>query len=168
MIRVREVRAIGPEGDQLGILPVEKALAMAEELELDLVEVAPLAQPPVCKIMDYGRFKYHQAKKAAEAKKRQVVIQVKEVKIRPKTEEHDFQVKLKKVKEFLEEGDKVKVTVMFRGREVTLPERGLERLERMVQNLDGIAKVEAPPRREGRTMFMMLAPVGKPAGKPPA
>jgi translation initiation factor IF-3 len=161
MIRVREVRTIGPEGDQLGILPIERALAMAEELELDLVEVAPMASPPVCKIMDYGRYKYHMAKKAAEAKKRQVVIQVKEVKIRPKTEEHDFQVKLKKVHEFLDEGNKVKVTVMFRGREVTLPEKGLEQLEKMVEGLEGVAKVEAPPRREGRTMFMMLAPQAK-------
>ncbi len=142
----------------MGILPIERALAMAEELELDLVEVAPMASPPVCKIMDYGRYKYHMAKKAAEAKKRQVVIQVKEVKIRPKTEEHDFQVKLKKVHEFLDEGNKVKVTVMFRGREVTLPEKGLEQLQKMVENLEGLAKVESPPRREGRTMFMMLAP----------
>jgi len=145
----------------LGILPIERALAMAEELELDLVEVAPMASPPVCKIMDYGRYKYHMAKKAAEAKKRQVVIQVKEVKIRPKTEEHDFQVKLKKVHEFLDEGNKVKVTVMFRGREVTLPEKGLEQLEKMVEHLEGVAKVESPPRREGRTMFMMLAPQAK-------
>jgi len=145
----------------LGILPIERALAMAEELELDLVEVAPMASPPVCKIMDYGRYKYHMAKKAAEAKKRQVVIQVKEVKIRPKTEEHDFQVKLKKVHEFLDEGNKVKVTVMFRGREVTLPEKGLEQLEKMVEHLEGMAKVESPPRREGRTMFMMLAPQAK-------
>jgi len=165
MIRVREVRTIGPEGDQLGILPIERALAMAEEQELDLVEVAPMASPPVCKIMDYGRYKYHMAKKAAEAKKRQVVIQVKEVKIRPKTEEHDFQVKLKKVHEFLDEGNKVKVTVMFRGREVTLPEKGLEQLQKMVENLEGVAKVESPPRREGRTMFMMLAPQVKAQAK---
>jgi len=165
MIRVREVRTIGPEGDQLGILPIERALAMAEEAELDLVEVAPMASPPVCKIMDYGRYKNNMAKKAAEAKKRQVVIQVKEVKIRPKTEEHDFQVKLKKVHEFLDEGNKVKVTVMFRGREVTLPEKGLEQLQKLLENLEGIAKVESPPRREGRTMFMMLAPQVKAQAK---
>jgi translation initiation factor IF-3 len=161
MIRSREVRTIGPEGDQLGILTIEKALAMAEELELDLVEVAPLARPPVCKIMDYGRFKYHQAKKAQEAKKHQTVIQVKEVKVRPKTEEHDFQVKLKKIQEFLAEGDKVKVTVMFRGREVTLPERGLEQLHKMLAQLEEVAKVEQQPRMEGRTMFMLLAPTAK-------
>jgi translation initiation factor IF-3 len=158
MIRTREVRTIGPEGDQLGILPIEKALALAEELELDLVEVAPLARPPVCKIMDYGRFKYHQAKKAQEAKKHQTVIQVKEVKVRPKTEEHDFIVKVKKIREFLEEGDKVKVTVMFRGREVTLPERGLDQLQKMIAQLEDVAKVEQSARMEGRTMFMMLAP----------
>lgn len=161
MIRSREVRTIGPEGDQLGILTIERALAMAEELELDLVEVAPLARPPVCKIMDYGRFKYHQAKKAQEAKKHQTVIQVKEVKVRPKTEEHDFQVKLKKIQEFLAEGDKVKVTVMFRGREVTLPERGLEQLHKMLAQLEDVSKVEQPPRMEGRTMFMLLAPSAK-------
>ena len=131
---------------------------MAEELELDLVEVAPLARPPVCKIMDYGRYKYHLAKKAAEAKKRQTVVQLKEVKVRPKTESHDFEVKLKKVREFLGEGNKVKVTVMFRGREVTIPEKGLEQLQKMLERLQDEAKVESPPKREGRTMYMMLAP----------
>lgn len=161
MIRAREVRTIGAEGDQLGILPLEKALALAEEQNLDLVEVAPLARPPVCKIMDYGRFKYQQSKKAQEAKKRQTVVQVKEVKVRPKTEIHDFQVKLKKVREFLDEGNKVKVTVMFRGREVTLPQKGLEQLQKMVDELGAEAKVETPPKREGRTMFMMLAPAAK-------
>lgn len=145
----------------MGILTIERALAMAEELELDLVEVAPLARPPVCKIMDYGRFKYHQAKKTQEAKKHQTVIQVKEVKVRPKTEEHDFQVKLKKIQEFLAAGDKVKVTVMFRGREVTLPERGLDQLQKMLAQLEDAAKVEQPPRMEGRTMFMFLAPSAK-------
>jgi translation initiation factor IF-3 len=165
MIRAREVRTIGPEGDQLGILPLERALAMAEELELDLVEVAPLARPPVCKIMDYGRFKYQQSKKAQEAKKRQSVIQVKEVKVRPKTEEHDFQVKLKKAREFLAEGNKVKVTVMFRGREVTLPQKGFEQLQKMIDHLGEEAKVESPAKREGRTMFMMLAPAAKPQTK---
>ncbi len=162
MIVTREVRAIGHEGDQLGILPLERALAMAEELELDLVEVAPLARPPVCKIMDYGRYKYHLAKKAVEAKKRQTVVHLKEVKVRPKTESHDFEVKLKKVREFLGEGNKVKVTVMFRGREVTIPEKGLEQLQKMLARLQDEAKVESPPKREGRTMYMMLAPgVGK-------
>jgi translation initiation factor IF-3 len=158
MIRVREVRTIGAEGDQLGILPIEKALEMAEQLEMDLVEVAPQARPPVCKIMDYGKYKYHLAKKAQEAKKRQAVIQIKEVKIRPKTEEHDFQVKLKRIHDFLEEGDKVKVSVMFRGREVTLPEKGLTQLNRMIAELGEDAKVEQMPRMEGKTMLMMLAP----------
>lgn len=139
------------------MLTLERALAIAEEQSLDLVEVAPLARPPVCKIMDYGRFKYHQAKKNQEAKKRQTVVLVKEVKVRPKTDEHDFQVKLKKVREFLGEGNKVKVTVMFRGREVTLPEKGLQQLRRMTEELGAEAKVESPARMEGRTMFMMLA-----------
>lgn len=158
MIRVREVRAIGADGAQLGILTIERALEMAEELEMDLVEVAPNARPPVCKIMDYGKYKYHLAKKSAEAKKRQAVIHIKEVKVRPKTEEHDFQVKVKKIRDFLAEGDKVKVTVMFRGREVTIPEKGLQQLTRMVETIGDDAKVEQPPRMEGRTMSMMLAP----------
>ncbi|RMG89034.1 MAG: translation initiation factor IF-3 [Candidatus Dadabacteria bacterium] len=165
MIRVREVRTIGPDGSQLGILPIERALALAEEMDMDLVEVAPQARPPVCKIMDYGRYKYHQAKKAQEARKRQVQTQVKEVKVRPKTDEHDFQVKLKKVREFLGEGHKVKVTVMFRGREVTLPERGLQQLQRMVEELGDEAKVEQAPRMEGRNMFMLLSPPPRAAKK---
>ncbi|GAB4264250.1 MAG: translation initiation factor IF-3 [Deferrisoma sp.] len=165
MIRVREVRTIGPDGSQLGILPIERALALAEEMDMDLVEVAPQARPPVCKIMDYGRYKYHQAKKAQEARKRQVQTQVKEVKVRPKTDEHDFQVKLKKVREFLDEGHKVKVTVMFRGREVTLPERGLQQLQRMVEELGDEAKVEQAPRMEGRNMFMLLSPPPRAAKK---
>lgn len=158
MIRVREVRTIGADGAQLGILPIEKALEMAEEQDMDLVEVAPTARPPVCKIMDYGKYKYHLAKKTAEAKKRQAVIHIKEVKVRPKTEEHDFQVKVKKIRDFLESGDKVKVTVMFRGREVTLPEKGLTQLSRMIEELGEDAKVEQTPRMEGRTMSMMLSP----------
>lgn len=165
MIRVREVRTIGPDGAQLGILPIEKALEMAEEQEMDLVEVSPTARPPVCKIMDYGKFKYHLAKKTAEAKKRQTVIHIKEVKVRPKTEEHDFQVKVKKIRDFLNEGDKVKVTVMFRGREVTLPEKGMSQLSRMIEELGEDAKVEQTPRMEGRTMSMMLAPGPKKLGK---
>ena len=165
MIRAREVRTIGPDGAQLGILPLERALAIAEEMDMDLVEVAPMARPPVCKIMDYGRFKYHQAKKAQEARKRQVQIQVKEVKIRPKTDEHDFRVKLKKVRDFLGEGHKVKVTVMFRGREVTLPQKGLAQLEKMLENLGDEARVENHPRMEGRSMSMMLAPANRPAKK---
>ena len=158
MIRVREVRTIGADGSQLGILPIERALEMAEEQDMDLVEVAPTARPPVCKIMDYGKYKYHLAKKSAEAKKRQAVIHIKEVKVRPKTEEHDFQVKVKKIRDFLSAGDKVKVTVMFRGREVTLPEKGLTQLNRMIEELGEDAKAEQTPRMEGRTMSMMLSP----------
>jgi translation initiation factor IF-3 len=162
MIRVREVRAIDDEGEQLGILTIDQAMDLAESKDMDLVEVAPNARPPVCKIMDYGKFKYHQSKKAQEAKKRQAIIHVKEVKVRPKTEEHDFQVKLKKVRDFLAIGDKVKVTVMFRGREVTIPEKGLAQLKRMIKELGEEIKVEAAPKMEGRTMFMMLSgPVKK-------
>ncbi len=159
------MRTIGPDGSQLGILSLERALGIAEEQELDLVEVAPLARPPVCKIMDYGRFKYHQAKKAQEARKRQTTIQIKEVKIRPKTDEHDYQVKLKRARSFLAEGHKVKVTVMFRGREVTIPQKGLDQLQRMVADLGDAVKVENKPRMEGRTMSMMLAPAARPATK---
>ncbi len=157
------MRTIGPDGSQLGILSLERALGIAEEQDLDLVEVAPLARPPVCKIMDYGRFKYHQAKKAQEARKRQTTIQIKEVKIRPKTDEHDYQVKLKRARSFLAEGHKVKVTVMFRGREVTIPQKGLDQLQRMVEDLGEAVKVENKPRMEGRTMSMMLAPAARPA-----
>ncbi len=159
------MRTIGPDGSQLGILSLERALGIAEEQDLDLVEVAPLARPPVCKIMDYGRFKYHQAKKAQEARKRQTTIQIKEVKIRPKTDEHDYQVKLKRARSFLAEGHKVKVTVMFRGREVTIPQKGLDQLQRMVADLGEAVKVENRPRMEGRTMSMMLAPAARPATK---
>ncbi|PLX41196.1 MAG: translation initiation factor IF-3 [Deltaproteobacteria bacterium] len=157
MIRVREVRLIGPNGDQLGILPIDRALELAEQNDMDLVEVAPQARPPVCKVMDYGRYKYSLAKKAQEAKKKQAVIHVKEVKVRPKTEEHDFQVKLKKVRDFLNAGNKVKVTVMFRGREVTIPEKGLSQLKRMLEELGDDVKVESQPKMEGRSMFMMLS-----------
>ena len=162
MIRVREVRTIGAVGSQLVFLPTEKALELAAQQDMDLVEVAPNGHPPVCKIMDYGRYKYTMAKKSQEAKKRQTVIHVKEVKVRPKTEEHDFQVKLKKVRKFLGEGNKVKVTVMFRGREVTIPEKGLAQLRRMKQELgEENIKVDSEPRMEGRTMFMMLSPLAK-------
>jgi translation initiation factor IF-3 len=157
-IRAREVRVIDPDGNQLGILAIREALAAASEFGLDLVEVSPTANPPVCKIMDYGRFKYEQTKKQQEAKKKQTTFQVKEIKVRPKTGDHDLQTKLGHIRKFLERKDKVKVTVMFRGREIALSNRGRELLEQIAQEMEGLAIVEQLPKFEGRTMMMVLAP----------
>jgi translation initiation factor IF-3 len=157
-IKAREVRVIGPEGEQLGVLPVEQALARAQELGMDLVEVSPMAKPPVCKIMDYGKFKYLEKKKQNEAKKKQVVVQLKEVKLRPRTEEHDYTTKLKKVREFLGESNKARITVMFRGREMSHRELGQKVLQRVIEDLRDVAVIESAPRFEGRQMFMILAP----------
>ncbi|MBT8342472.1 MAG: translation initiation factor IF-3 [Desulfatitalea sp.] len=157
-IRAREVRVIDPDGNQLGILPIREALQAASEFGLDLVEVSPTANPPVCKIMDYGRFKYEQTKKQQEAKKKQTTFQIKEIKVRPKTGEHDLQTKLGHMKKFLERKDKVKVTVMFRGREIALSGRGRELLEHIAIALEDIAVVEQLPKFEGRTMIMVLSP----------
>ncbi|HVI73853.1 MAG TPA: translation initiation factor IF-3 [Anaeromyxobacteraceae bacterium] len=157
-IKAREVRAVGPEGEQLGILPIEQALARAQELGMDLVEVSPMAKPPVCKIMDYGKFKYTEKKKQNEAKKKQVVVQLKEVKLRPRTEEHDYNVKIGKIREFLQEANKARVTVMFRGREITHRELGQKVLQRVIEDMKEVAVIEAAPRMEGRQMFMILAP----------
>jgi len=157
-IKAREVRVVGPEGDQLGVLPIDQALARAQELGMDLVEVSPMAKPPVCKIMDYGKFKYLEKKKQNEAKKKQVVVQLKEVKLRPRTEEHDYATKLKKVREFLEEANKARITVMFRGREMSHRELGQKVLQRVIEDLRDTAVIESAPRMEGRQMFMILAP----------
>jgi len=157
-IRAREVRVIDPDGKQLGILGVREALAAAAEFGLDLVEVSPTANPPVCKIMDYGRFKYEQTKKQQEAKKKQTTFQLKEIKVRPKTGEHDLQTKLGHMKKFLERKDKVKVTVMFRGREIALSDRGRELLQQIATEMEELAVVEQYPKFEGRTMIMVLAP----------
>ena len=157
-IRARELRVIGPEGEQLGVIPLETALAKAQEFGLDLVEVSPMAKPPVCKIMDYGKFKYEAKKKASEAKKKQTVVKLKEVKFRPKTEEHDYNFKKKAIREFLAEGNKARVTVMFRGREITHREIGQAILRRIETELKDIAVVEQPSRLEGRLLFMILAP----------
>jgi translation initiation factor IF-3 len=142
----------------LGIVPLEEALARAAEEKLDLVEVAPKASPPVCRIMDYGKYKYMQAKKLQEAKKKQTTIQIKEVKIRPKTEEHDYQFKLRHIKRFLSEKNKAKVTIMFRGREIAHSELGLKVLERIIADIEEEGTVEQSPRLEGRNMVMILAP----------
>jgi translation initiation factor IF-3 len=148
---------IDPEGEQIGVLPTYKALATAGDFGLDLVEISPNANPPVCKIMDYGRYKYEQTKKKQEAKKKQTTFQVKEIKVRPKTGEHDLQTKLGQIRKFIEKKDKVKVTVIFRGREITLSNLGREVLQRMAAELEDIAVVEQYPKFEGRTMFMILA-----------
>ncbi len=157
-IRAREVRVIDPDGNQLGILQIREALAAASEFGLDLVEVSPTANPPVCKIMDYGRYKYEQTKKQQEAKKKQTTFQVKEIKVRPKTGDHDLQTKLGHIRKFLGRKDKVKVTVMFRGREIALSGRGRQLLEQIAQEVEEIAIVEQLPKFEGRTMMMVLAP----------
>jgi translation initiation factor IF-3 len=157
-IRAKEVRVIDPDGNQIGIIPTNKALATANEFGLDLVEVSPNATPPVCKIMDYGRYKYEQTKKQQEAKKKQSTFQVKEIKVRPKTGDHDLNVKLGHIRKFIERKDKVKVTVMFRGREITLSEQGRELLQKIAEELVELATVEQYPKFEGRTMVMILSP----------
>ncbi|HVE87057.1 MAG TPA: translation initiation factor IF-3, partial [Myxococcales bacterium] len=157
-IRAREVRVVGPAGEQLGILTIEAALEQANGFGLDLVEVNPMAKPPVCKIMDYGKFKYEEKKKASEAKKKQVVVHLKEVKLRPKTEEHDYEFKVRNVKRFLEEGNKARITIMFRGREITHKELGQALLDDVVKDVKDVGIIEQQPRMEGRQMFMILAP----------
>jgi translation initiation factor IF-3 len=149
---------IDPDGNQIGVMPVPQALAAAQEFGLDLVEVSPHAKPPVCKIMDYGRYKYEQTKKQHEAKKKQATFQLKEIKVRPKTGEHDLQTKLGHIKKFLERKDKVKVTVMFRGREIALADRGRELLALIAAEVEGLASIEQEPKFEGRTIMMILAP----------
>lgn len=149
---------ISPDGTQLGIMPIEQALQAAYDMHLDLVEVAPEARPPVCRIMDYGKYRYEQAKKAREAKKKQTIIELKEIKLRPKTEEHDFQFKARHAERFLKEGNKAKVTMMFRGREVIRMDRGKALLDRLVETLKDVAVVEQAPKIEGRNMTMILAP----------
>ena len=157
-IRVPDVRLIGPEGEQIGVMPTKEALAQAMEAHLDLVEVAPQASPPVCRIMDYGKFKYQQSKKQQEARRRQTTIQVKEIKVRPKIEEHDMGFKLKNSRRFLTEGDKVKISVIFRGREIAHTDRGIRILAKMAEALVDVGTVEQAPRLEGRNMFMLITP----------
>jgi translation initiation factor IF-3 len=156
-IRVREVRVVSSTGEQLGIMQTRDALRTAMEQQLDLVEVAPTAKPPVCRIMDFGKFKYEQQKRDKEAKKKQKVVTVKEVKLRPNIEEHDFNVKLKNAQRFLEDGDKVKVTIMFRGRELSHPELGKQILVKMANILKDMVTVEREPKLEGKNMIMILA-----------
>ena len=161
MIRAREVRVIAADGEQLGILQRNEAIALAKEAGMDLVEVSSNSEPPVCRVMDYGKFKYEQQKKKQEAKKRQTVIQIKEIKLRPKTDEHDYQTKVNHIKRFIEEGDRCKVTIFFRGREIVHKDRGQTMLDRVVEDTKDVAKVEQDAKAEGRTLFMMLTPLPK-------
>jgi translation initiation factor IF-3 len=148
---------IAPDGSQMGIMETENALAAAQEQGLDLVEVAPMARPPVARIMDYGKFKFEQAKMARQAKKKQRVIELKEVKFRPGISEHDFDTKVRRARRFLEEGNKVKVTMMFRGRQIAHPELGRQVLDKIAQELADVAKVESEPKLESKLMIMILA-----------
>ena len=164
-IRIPQVRVIGDEGAQVGVMPTSEALALAEERGLDLVEVSPKARPPVCKIMDYGKYMYQLSKRAKEAKKHQHVTQLKEVKMRPKIEPHDYDFKMRHAREFLAAGDKVKCTVIFRGRELAHKELGRRIMERLIEDLSEDANVEVSIRSEGRSMTMVLAPKPAPHGK---
>lgn len=156
-----ELRLTGEDGEQLGIVTLRVALEMAEEAGVDLVEIAPMAKPPVCRLMDYGKYKYEEAKRAHEAKQKQKQIQVKEVKLRPGTDENDYQIKLRNLIKFLNEGDKAKVTLRFRGREMAHQEFGMRQLERIKSDLEEIAQVEQMPKMEGRQMIMVIAPKKK-------
>ena len=156
MIKAREVRVVASDGAQLGIMDLREAVRKAEDLGLDLVEVAPTAVPPVCRIMDFGKYKYELSKKANEAKKHQSMILVKEVKLRPRTDVHDVQFKMKNIIRFLDEGNKDKVTIMFRGREMAHQELGRKLLDRLVKDLEAVAVVEQMPKMEGRNMVMIL------------
>lgn len=160
-IDASQVRLVAEDGEQLGVVSIREAMAKAEDAELDLVEIAPQAQPPVCKIMDYGKYKYHEQKKQHEAKLKQKQIQVKEVKLRPRTDENDYQIKLRNMTRFLEEGDKVKVTLRFRGREMAHQEFGMAQLKRVEADLTELGTVEQFPKLEGRQMVMVLAPKKK-------
>ncbi|WP_342741339.1 translation initiation factor IF-3 [Desulfoscipio geothermicus] len=157
-IRVKEVRVIDVDGNQLGVIPVREALRLAEQRELDLVEVAPQARPPVCRIMDYGKYRYEQSKREKEARKNQKVISIKEVKLRPNIEDHDFEVKAKNAVRFLKDGNKVKATIMFRGRQIVHPDLGKKLLVRLAEKVADLANVERQPKLEGKNMIMILAP----------
>ena len=153
-----EVRLIGSDGDNVGVVSPEKALELSEEAGLDLVEISPNASPPVCKIMDYGKYKYEQQKRESEARKNQKIIEVKEIKFRPGTDIHDYEVKMRSVTKFLEKGDKVKITMRFRGREMAHQELGRELLERVAADIEAYGKIENIPKMEGRQMTMMIGP----------
>ena len=155
------MRVIGASGEALGVIPISQALELAEQQQLDLVEVSPTAVPPVCRIMDYGKFKYQQSKKLQEAKKKQVHVLLKEVKLRPKTDSHDLEFKINNVKRFLEEGNKAKITLVFRGREITHMDVGRAVMDRVVNELQEVCVIENQPRIEGRNMYVIVAPKPK-------
>jgi len=157
-IRVKEIRVVDEDGNQLGVLQTREALKLAEEKQLDLVEIAPQAKPPVCRIMDYGKFKFEQSKREKEARKNQRIINIKEVKLRPNIDDHDFEVKAKNAIRFLKDGDKVKLTIMFRGRQIVHPDLGKKLLLRMAEQVTELANVERQPKLEGKNMIMILAP----------
>jgi len=157
-IRVPEVRLVGPNGEQVGIVALNDALRLAQESDLDLVEVAPTARPPVCKLMDYGKFKYESALKARESRKNQAQTVIKEIKLRPKIDPHDYGTKKGHVERFLKQGDKVKVTIMFRGREQSRPELGFRLLQRLAGDVEELGFVEAQPKQDGRNMIMVIGP----------
>jgi translation initiation factor IF-3 len=157
-IRVPEVRVIGADNNQLGVLPTHEAMRLAEEAGLDLVEISPKAMPPVCRIMDYGKFKYERAKKEKQARKHQTVVMLKEVKFRPKTDAHDLDFKVRAIRRFLEEGNKAKLVIVFRGREIVHPETGQAVLQKVVQRLADVAMVEQIAMMEGRRMNMVIGP----------
>jgi translation initiation factor IF-3 len=160
-IRAREVRLVGADGEQIGVKPLPEALHIAREHDLDLVEVAPNANPPVCKIMDFGKFKYEQDVRRKESRRKTTNVVIKEMKFRPKIDEHDYTTKTKHVERFLNEGSKVKITIMFRGREMAHPELGKKILDRIAEQVKDVGNVEAAPRVDGRNMLMVLAPVKK-------
>ncbi|MFZ5649347.1 MAG: translation initiation factor IF-3 [Bacillota bacterium] len=157
-IRVREIRLVDNDGNQLGIMPTREALKIAEERQLDLVEIAPQAKPPVCRIMDFGKYKYEQSKREKEARKKQKIIDIKEVKLRPNIEDHDFLVKAKNAARFLKDGDKVKATIIFRGREIVHTQLGRQLLVRLAEDLKDLCNVERQPKLEGKNMIMILTP----------
>ncbi|NLI12118.1 MAG: translation initiation factor IF-3 [Peptococcaceae bacterium] len=157
-IRAREVRVIDGDGSQLGIFSSRDALRLAEEKQLDLVEISPAAKPPVCKIMDFGKYKYEQSKREKEAKKKQKIISIKEVKLRPNIEDHDFEVKAKNTARFLKDGDKVKATIIFRGREIVHTQLGQKLLKRLAESVKDFSQVERQPKLEGKNMIMILSP----------
>lgn len=158
-IRTPTIRLIDPEGNMVGVVPVKQGLAMAEQYGLDLVEISPTAEPPVCKVLDYGKYKYETQKKASEARKKQKVVALKEIKMRPNIDPHDYGIKMKNVRKFIADGDKVKFTLRFRGREMSHQELGMKLLQQVKADMEGEIRVESEPRLEGRQMVMVIAPV---------
>ena len=158
-IKAKEVRLINYNGENLGVVSISEALSIAQEVGLDLIEISPQVTPPVCKVLDYGKYKYELQKKKNEAKKNQKVVSIKELKLRPMIETHDYEVKLKQAKKFLSQGDKVKFTMRYKGREMSANDMGKEILNKLVEDLEGLCKVDAAPKMEGKQMFMIVSPV---------